>query len=88
MSSAKLGVALSYLTTKRNRVDQRGVGGGIRTFRKPDGTSGREYLDVGENPPNGAILHYWLDEGISGPVALAFYDDFGRGDRELPQRRQ
>jgi len=54
-----------------------GVGGGIRTFRKPDGTSGREYLDVGENPPNGAILHYWLDEGISGPVALAFYDDSG-----------
>jgi hypothetical protein len=54
-----------------------GVGGGIRTFRKPDGTSGREHLDVGENPPNGAILHYWLDEGISGPVALAFYDDAG-----------
>ena len=53
------------------------MGGGIRTFRKPDGTSGREYLDVGENPPNGAILHYWLDEGISGPVALAFYDDSG-----------
>src|SRR6516164_5405624 len=54
-----------------------GVGGGIRTFRKPDGTSGREYLDVGENPPNGAILHYWLDEGIFGPVSLAFYDEGG-----------
>jgi len=52
-------------------------GGGIRTFRKPDGTSGREYLDVGENPPNGAIVHYWLDEGISGPVSLAFYDEGG-----------
>jgi hypothetical protein len=26
-----------------------GVGGGIRTFRKPDETSGREYLDVGES---------------------------------------
>jgi hypothetical protein len=53
------------------------VGGGIRTFRKPDGTSGREYLDVGENPPNGAIIHYWLDEGVSGPVSLAFYDEGG-----------
>ena len=28
-----------------------------------------------ENPPNGAIVHYWLDEGISGPVSLAFYDE-------------
>jgi len=54
-----------------------GVGGGIRTFRKPDGTSGREYLDVGENPPNGAIVYYWLDDGISGPVSLAFYDEGG-----------
>src|SRR6266851_4637555 len=54
-----------------------GVGGGIRTFRKPDGTSGREYLDVGENPPNGAIVDYWLDEGVSGPVSLAFYDEGG-----------
>src|SRR5262249_2142306 len=54
-----------------------GVGGGIRTFRKPDGTSGREYLDVGENPPNGAIIYYWLDEGISGPVSLVFYDEGG-----------
>jgi hypothetical protein len=53
------------------------VGGGIRTFRKPDGTSGREYLDVGENPPNGAIVYYWLDEGVSSPVSLAVYDEGG-----------
>jgi hypothetical protein len=54
-----------------------GVGAGIRTFRKPDGTSGREYLDVGENPPNGAIVYYWLDEGASSRVALAFHDHSG-----------
>jgi len=54
-----------------------GLGAGIRTFRKPDGTSGREYLDVGENPPNGAVVHYWLDEGVSGPVSLAFHDEEG-----------
>ncbi len=41
------------------------------------GPSGREYLDVGENPPNGAIVYYWLDEGVSGPVSLAFHDDAG-----------
>jgi len=54
-----------------------GVGGAIRTFRKPDDTSGREYLDVGENPPNGAIVYYWLDEGVAGPVSLAFHDEGG-----------
>ncbi|HJU18537.1 MAG TPA: glycosyl hydrolase [Stellaceae bacterium] len=54
-----------------------GVGGGIRTFRKPDGTGGREYLDVGENPPNGAIVYYWLDEDVSGPVSLTFRDGSG-----------
>jgi len=55
-----------------------GVGGGVRTFRRPDGSSGREYLDVGENPPNGAIIYYRLDdEGVTGPVSLAFHDDAG-----------
>jgi photosystem II stability/assembly factor-like uncharacterized protein len=54
-----------------------GVGAGIRTFRRPDATSGREYLDVGENPPNGAIVYYWLDESVSGPVSLAFSDEGG-----------
>jgi photosystem II stability/assembly factor-like uncharacterized protein len=54
-----------------------GVGAGIRTFRQPDGSSGREYLDVGENPPNGAIIYYWLDEGAAGPVSLTFHDATG-----------
>jgi photosystem II stability/assembly factor-like uncharacterized protein len=54
-----------------------GVGGGIRTFRQPDGSSGREYLDVGENPPHGSIVYYWLEDGVSGPVSLAFYDEEG-----------
>jgi photosystem II stability/assembly factor-like uncharacterized protein len=54
-----------------------GVGGGIRTFRRPDGSSGREYLDLGENPPNGAIVHYWLDDEAAGPVSLAFHDAAG-----------
>lgn len=54
-----------------------GVGGGVRTFRRPDGTGGREYLDVGENPPTGAIVYYWLDREISGPVSLTFRDETG-----------
>src|SRR5262249_47573549 len=61
-----------------------GIGGGIRTFRQPDGTGGREYLDVGENPPNGAIVYYWLTEGASGPVSLAFYDEGGTAVASVP----
>jgi photosystem II stability/assembly factor-like uncharacterized protein len=72
-----------------------GVGGGIRTFRKPDGTAGREYLDVGENPPNGAIVYYWLDEEIAGPVSLTVRDaagamiaSFASDDESLPAARR
>ena len=54
-----------------------GVAGGIRTFRQPDGSSGREYLDLGENPPNGAIVYCWLDEEAAGLVSLAFHDAAG-----------
>jgi photosystem II stability/assembly factor-like uncharacterized protein len=54
-----------------------GVGAGIRTFHRPDGSSGREYLDIGENPPNGAIIYYWLEEGASAPVSLTLRDDAG-----------
>jgi photosystem II stability/assembly factor-like uncharacterized protein len=48
-----------------------GIGGGIATVERPDGIRVREHLDVGENPPNGVILYYWLEDA-SGPVALTF----------------
>ena len=45
----------------------------------------REHLDVGENPPNGAIVYYWLDDNASGPVALTFRDAAGSADRHAAQ---
>jgi photosystem II stability/assembly factor-like uncharacterized protein len=54
-----------------------GIGGGIATHELPDGTRRREYLDVGENPPNGAIIYYWLSDDVSHPVALTFRDARG-----------
>ena len=53
-----------------------GVGGAITMREAPDGTRTREYLDVGENPPMGAILHYWLEAG-AGPVILTIRDAKG-----------
>jgi photosystem II stability/assembly factor-like uncharacterized protein len=54
-----------------------GLGAGIITTERPDGTKTREYLDVGENPPNGVIVYYWLDAGGADPVTLTFRDSGG-----------
>jgi photosystem II stability/assembly factor-like uncharacterized protein len=54
-----------------------GIGGGIATIEQADGTRRREYLDVGENPPNGAIVYYWLGEDAAAPVSLTFRDATG-----------
>ena len=54
-----------------------GIGGGITTVEGDEGAKLREHLDVGENPPNGAIVYYWLEEAAPGPVALTFRDAAG-----------
>lgn len=53
-----------------------GIGGGITTIEQPDGTKKLHHLDVGENPPNGAIVYYRLGED-AGPVRLVFHDEAG-----------
>ena len=72
-----------------------GIGGGIATHELPDGTRRREFLDVGENPPNGVIIYYWLDEDTAGPVSLTLREVSGativtlRSDDEaLPAARR
>ncbi|MCC6719092.1 MAG: glycosyl hydrolase [Acetobacteraceae bacterium] len=55
-----------------------GIGGGIAHYEKPDGTKVREHLDIGENPPGGAIIWYTLPADHSGPVTLAFRDAGGK----------
>jgi len=54
-----------------------GLGGGIITTEGPDGSKAREFLDVGENPPNGVIVYYWLGAGETGPLTLTFRDAAG-----------
>lgn len=55
-----------------------GIGASTEAVEQPDGSSKRVYLDVGENPPNGAIVYYALPEGFSGAVRLSFVDAKGR----------
>jgi hypothetical protein len=55
-----------------------GIDGSTVMVDRPDGTRSREHLDVGENPPIGAVVYYWLAEGEKGPVTLTFRDQAGR----------
>ncbi|HZX82418.1 MAG TPA: hypothetical protein VFF19_02550 [Reyranella sp.] len=55
-----------------------GIDGSTVMVERADGTRYREHLDVGENPPNGAIVYYWLSEKDTGPVTLTFRDSAGR----------
>ena len=55
-----------------------GIDGSTVMVERPDGTRVREHLDVGENPPNGAIVWYWLADDVSEPVKLTFRDSAGR----------
>jgi hypothetical protein len=55
-----------------------GIGGGSEAMTGPDGRPARRYLEVGENPPAGALIWYQLPEGFKGPVHLTFLDAAGR----------
>ncbi len=55
-----------------------GIDGSTVIVERPDGTRVREHLDVGENPPNGAIVYYWLAEEAKEAVTLTFRDSAGR----------
>ncbi|HYI05731.1 MAG TPA: hypothetical protein VD858_12635, partial [Reyranella sp.] len=72
-----------------------GIDGSTVMVERADGTRFREHLDVGENPPNGAIVYYWLSEKDTGPVTLTFRDSSGRkivdctsNDTTLPPARR
>ncbi len=64
-----------------------GIDGSTVMVERADGTRYREHLDVGENPPNGAIVYYWLSEKDTGPVTLTFRDSSRAQDRRLHEQR-
>ena len=55
-----------------------GVGGSSELVQLADGRKVRRFLDVGENPPNGAIIYYLLPQGFTGPVKLSILDARGQ----------
>ncbi|MBX9942724.1 MAG: hypothetical protein K2Y40_01480 [Reyranella sp.] len=72
-----------------------GIDGSTLVVEMPDGSKKREHLDVGENPPHGAIVYYWLAEDTTKPVVLTFRDAAGRkiaaygsDDKDAPPHRR
>jgi hypothetical protein len=54
-----------------------GVEGASYKVKNPDGRSQRRYLDVGENPPDGAIFFYWLDDSAENDLLIEVHDADG-----------
>ena len=54
-----------------------GVEGASYQMKTADGRSQRRYLDVGENPPDGAILYYWLDKPATDDLVIEVHDSDG-----------
>jgi photosystem II stability/assembly factor-like uncharacterized protein len=50
----------------------------VLPIRKADGEHEVRYLDAGENPPNGVVIHYYLSEPPQDTLSLAFLDAEGR----------
>lgn len=54
-----------------------GVSGASYVTEEPNGRMTKHYLDTGENPPNGAIIYYWLAEDAKGPITITVRDQDG-----------
>jgi photosystem II stability/assembly factor-like uncharacterized protein len=64
------------------------IGYAYRSVEAPTGEKTEKILDAGENPPSGAIVHYWLDTAPEGDLTLAFLDADGRELRSFTSRRR
>jgi photosystem II stability/assembly factor-like uncharacterized protein len=60
-----------------------GMDGSSYDVTDPDGRVRRKYLDVGENPPRGVIISYWLDTVPDTSISLTITDSDGREIRRF-----
>ncbi len=54
----------------------------------PYGIKREHWLEAGENPPNGVIVHYWLKETPAGEITLSFLDANGKLLRSFSSKSQ
>ncbi|HEX5689066.1 MAG TPA: glycosyl hydrolase, partial [Roseiflexaceae bacterium] len=63
------------------------VGGAYTVTKTPENGVIRKYLDAGQNPPQGAIVTYYLDGAPSDPIKLTFADAQGNEIRTFTSRK-
>lgn len=63
------------------------VGGMFTVEKTPDNAQIRRFLDVGTNPPRGAIITYYLPEAPAEPITLTFSDAKGNEVRSFTSRK-
>ncbi|HLI51501.1 MAG TPA: glycosyl hydrolase [Thermomicrobiaceae bacterium] len=51
--------------------------GSYHVVTDPDGTTRQQFLDAGNNPPDGVYVDYYLESEPEGAVKLTFLDDDG-----------
>jgi photosystem II stability/assembly factor-like uncharacterized protein len=61
-------------------------GGAFDQRRTADGEAVRTFLDIGENPPDGAVVRYYLPAVPEESLELAFTDEVGREIRRFTSR--
>lgn len=61
-----------------------GIGGSTHVMEGLEGARTRHHLDVGQNPPYGAIIYYWLPEDLDGTVTLTIRDADGAAVASFP----
>lgn len=60
-----------------------GIGGAYYMVTDAEGRTHRKHLDVGENPPRGVIVYYWLDAKPEEAISMVFSDAQGREIRRF-----
>jgi photosystem II stability/assembly factor-like uncharacterized protein len=53
------------------------IGGAFTITKTPENAIRRSYLDAGQNPPEGAIVTYYLKQKPAGAISLSFKDAQG-----------
>jgi photosystem II stability/assembly factor-like uncharacterized protein len=60
----------------------------FREHELPTGDKTRNYLDAGQNPPNGLLVQYYLKEKPEGEVTLTFLEPAGKEIKRFSSEEQ
>ena len=82
-ATARIGDGVDWSKDTPGKSYLGAVGGGLIISTTPENATVRKHLDVGQNPPKGAIITYCLSEKPSGTISLTFSDSRGQVIREF-----